>query len=103
MEFYDLLIISGSLLEPLAPMFQHFRRVFLLTLFAQASGTALRRLLADSACHFGAFARGFWAGVESVIFDDATMYNRHFEGPGGCKLASFGHCFFRGHPGAHFL
>ena len=73
------------------------------TLFTQASGTAVSRLLVDFACHFGAFSRGFWAGVESVIFDDAAVYNRYFEGPGGYNSASFGHCFFRVLPGAHFL
>ena len=49
------------------------------------------------------FPEFFWAGVESVILYDTTVYNRYFEGPGGCNLASFGHCFFRVLPGAHFL
>ena len=44
----------------------------------------------------------FWAGVESVIFDDIIMYNHYFEGPGGRNLA-FWHCFSRGLPGAPFL
>ena len=38
-----------------------------------------------------------------MIFDDTTVYNRYFEGPGGCDLASFGHCFSRGLAGAPFL
>ena len=38
-----------------------------------------------------------------MIFDDTTVYNRYFEGPGGCDFASFGHCFSRGLPGAPFL
>jgi len=72
-------------------------------LFTQASGTAFRRFCEDFWCHSEAFSRGFWAGVESVILYDTTVYNRYFEGPGGCNLASFGHCFFRVLPGAHFL
>ena len=38
-----------------------------------------------------------------MIFNDTTVYNRYFEVPGGCDLASFGHCFSRGLPGAPFL
>ena len=72
-------------------------------LFTQASGTAFNRFCVDFGCLFEAFSRGFWAGMESVICDDTTVYNRYFEGPGGCNLASFGHCFFRVLPGAHFV
>jgi len=72
-------------------------------LFTQASGTAFRRFCEDLWCHSEAFSRGFWAGVESVILYGTIVYNRYFEGPGGCNLASFGHCFFRVLPGAHFL
>ena len=38
-----------------------------------------------------------------MIFDDATAYNHDSEGPGERNLASFGHCFTRGLPGAPFL
>ena len=38
-----------------------------------------------------------------MIFDDTTVYNRYFEGPGGRTLASCGHCFSGGLPGAPFL
>ena len=37
--------------------------------------------------------RGFWAGVESVIFDDTTVYNRHFEGPGSAMQRHCGAAF----------
>ena len=83
-------------------MFQHFCGV----LFSHFSPRRPEQHLADFLSifyHFEAFSAGFWGGVESVIFDDTTVYNRYFEGPGGCDLASFGHCFSRGLPGAPFL
>ena len=52
-----------------------FLRSAFFTLFTQASGTAFLRFCAGFGCHSEAVSRVFWAGMESVIFDDTIAYN----------------------------
>ena len=50
----------------------------------------------DFGCHFAVFSPCFWAGVESVIFDDTTAYNHYFESRGDVIWHHFGTVFLEG-------
>ena len=90
-----------SVLGPVAPKFEHFSRPDFL-FFQTGARNRILVIFAPFWNPFWRLFRCFWTGVETLFFDDTTVYNRHFKGPGAGNLTSGACSFFRVPPRPHF-